>query len=57
MQQKSWYACTLRGRVDISDKKKHRPKQVETFKYPGSMITAAKKKWELDGESGEKCQD
>ena len=47
--------CTLGGRVeaDISDKKKDRLKQVETFKYPGSMITAAKKKWELDGERSE----
>ena len=39
-----WYfmVCTREDRVepDISDKKEDRLKQVETFKYPGLMISA-----------------
>ena len=58
--------CTRDGRVktDTSGKRKDKLKQVETFKYLGSIFgesggceEEAIVRMDLDGENGEKCQE
>ena len=58
--------CTREGRVktDTSGKRKDQLKQVETFKYLGSLNgesggceDEARDRVDLGGENGEKCQE